>query len=206
MPADIRYNPMSLCKIPTECETVRVSHKSTSGCSPLQGSPPTVETELLRLTLKEKYWWKWGLSFSSHTWSLLPNCAKKKAVMLCLVFPSRSSSLTQWRHWKSKFTLSHCWWIAPSVVEKLEDVLWFVLQAALITDRLLFGVLQWHVRLWSPMHDVCCYAAELIEHDVNQESFQLSAAATDFFIFSSLEPLCLHHLESKKYTFTHDVT
>lgn len=56
------------------------------------------------------------------------------------------------------------------------------------------------------LHDVCCYAAELIEHDVNQESFQLSAAATDFFIFSSLEPLCLHHLESKKYTFTHDVT
>lgn len=42
------------------------------------------------------------------------------------------------------------------------------------------------------LHDVCCYAAELIEHDVNQESFQLSAAATDF---SSLEPLCLHHLK-----------
>lgn len=32
---------------------------------------------------------------------------------------------------------------------------------------------------------VCCYAAELIEHDVNQESFKSAAAASDFTLCNS---------------------
>lgn len=46
---------------------------------------------------------------------------------------------------------------------------------------------------------MCCYAAELIEHDENQESFKSAAAATDF---SLCEPGDLQRLN--KYVCDHN--